>query len=295
MASVTGVRHAVATQPVHRPGSGPPAVGCPARPVSRPSGAQPLRCPVTRVRRPGSGDPAGCRPPVRCPPRLLSTRAVSSPPVSSPLLSTHPASSRLLSACPSGRVRLLPSPAVALGPGSGGRATVTTATGRGPGGWPRRRAAGRRPSSPEGRATPPRSRGDQSGGRWRTRARLGAGGGRPCPLRDQAGQAGVRSARWLAAARWGRGAGLSVGWPQRPGGWRPRARWATTVSGGLVAARQGGRPLGVPAGTGVRPQRGPGRQGAFPAGCRQRCDLRRWLVGLPGLEPGTSSLSGIEG
>jgi hypothetical protein len=44
---------------------------------------------------------------------------------------------------------------------------------------------------------------------------------------------------------------------------------------------------------GVRPQRGPSRQRALPARCRQRCDLRRWLVGLPGLEPGTSSLSGI--
>ena len=45
-------------------------------------------------------------------------------------------------------------------------------------------------------------------------------------------------------------------------------------------------------GMGVRPQRGPGWQRAFPACCRQCSDLRRWLVGLPGLEPGTSSLSG---
>jgi hypothetical protein len=53
--------------------------------------------------------------------------------------------------------------------------------------------------------------------------------------------------------------------------------------------------VGVPAAVGVRPQRGPGRQRALPARCRQRCDLREWVVGLPGLEPGTSSLSGIDG
>jgi hypothetical protein len=52
-------------------------------------------------------------------------------------------------------------------------------------------------------------------------------------------------------------------------------------------------PMGVPAGMGVRPRRGPGSRRALPARCRQRCDLRRWLVGLPGLEPGTSSLSGF--
>ena len=51
--------------------------------------------------------------------------------------------------------------------------------------------------------------------------------------------------------------------------------------------------MGLPAGMGVRPQRGPGSQRVLPACCRQRSDLRRWLVGLPGLEPGTSSLSGI--
>jgi hypothetical protein len=51
--------------------------------------------------------------------------------------------------------------------------------------------------------------------------------------------------------------------------------------------------MGLPAGMGVRPQRGPGSQRALPACCRQRSDLRRWLVGLPGLEPGTSSLSGM--
>ncbi len=51
--------------------------------------------------------------------------------------------------------------------------------------------------------------------------------------------------------------------------------------------------MGLLAGMGVRPQRGPGWQPALPARGRQRSDLRGWLVGLPGLEPGTSSLSGM--
>jgi hypothetical protein len=51
--------------------------------------------------------------------------------------------------------------------------------------------------------------------------------------------------------------------------------------------------MGGRAGMGVRPQRGPGWQRALPARYRQRCDLQEWLVGLPGLEPGTSSLSGF--
>jgi hypothetical protein len=81
------------------------------------------------------------------------------------------------------------------------------------------------------------------------------------------------------AARSGRVAGV-LGLGGRP-------RWVVVVA----VARRGGHPLGCRPGMRVRPQRGPSRQQAFPARCRQRSDLLDWLVGLPGLEPGTSSLS----
>jgi hypothetical protein len=88
------------------------------------------------------------------------------------------------------------------------------------------------------------------------------------------------------SARWPHAAWLaSSGWVRDHGGWSSPSRtpgWATSEGPGEV-----------PAGMGVRPQRGPSRQRALPARCRQRCDLRRLVVGLPGLEPGTSSLSGI--
>jgi hypothetical protein len=83
MASVTGVRRAVSTQPVRRPGSGCPAGCCPPRPVSGHLGG-----------RPASGSPAGCCPRVRCPLR----------PVSGPLVSTRPLSSRLVSTRPDASV-----------------------------------------------------------------------------------------------------------------------------------------------------------------------------------------------
>jgi hypothetical protein len=160
------------------------------------------RCPPIRFRRPGSGCPA-----VRCP--VTWGRRPERPAVGR-LLSTRPASSRLLSIpCgvqpsgvrprPSGRVRILPPQAVALG------TQVEEA---------------------ETRATLPTS-GWSGGGRWRTRAAgLGGGrGGRACPLSDQAGQAGAPSAprrrlrgghgsrlqrevaapaTWLASSGWGR-------------------------------------------------------------------------------------------
>jgi hypothetical protein len=83
---------------------------------------------------------------------------------------------------------------------------------------------------------------------------------------------------------------------QRPRGCRPgpgtRPRCVVAVEPDAGVGGPGGGD-GVPAGMGVRPRRGPGWQRAFPPRCRQRCDLRGWLVGLPGLEPGTSSLSGF--
>jgi hypothetical protein len=83
-----------------------------------------------------------------------------------------------------------------------------------------------------------------------------------------------------------------------PAAWLPSSGWVRDhgawSSSSLTlgwAAPEG--PLAVPAAIGMRPQRGPSRQRALPARCQQRCDLRRWVVGLPGLEPGTSSLSGF--
>ena len=60
----------------------------------------------------------------------------------------------------------------------------------------------------------------------------------------------------------------SSGWVRDHGGWSSPSLtpgWADPEG-----------PLEVPAGMGARPQRGPSRQRALPARCRQRCDLRRW-------------------
>jgi hypothetical protein len=248
-----------------------PGSGCPARLMSSPSGVQPLRCPVTRVGRPGSADP----------PRLLSR--------------PRPALAVAGRVQPSAVHPIRPdaSGSSTFGGGVGTKSrrptTVTTATVEVL--WrPQPRRLGRRPSSPgDGR----RRRGSAAVSRG-ARSGPGPGGGGACPLRGQAGQAGVPSRLWLAVARWaGEQAPARAG---RAGRVLPsRAGWATTVSGDC-----GGGPSGWPrarsaGGDGVRPQRGPGWQRAFPAGRRQRCDLREWVVGLPGLEPGTSSLSGIEG
>jgi hypothetical protein len=198
-------------------------------------------------------------------------------------------------------VRTRPSPPMLRrwGPGRAGRATVTTGTGGGPGGC---RAVD---GSSDGRGGRGRER------RCRTRVgpwEVGGGpgspgwvvgrGGRPCPLSDQAGPAGVRSAR-RGRLRGGHGSGL-----QRevaaPAAWLPSSGWVRDHGGWSSASQTPGwaaseGPGEAPAGMGVRPQRGPSRQRTRSARCRQRCDLRRWVVGLPGLEPGTSSLSGIEG
>jgi hypothetical protein len=117
-------------------------------------------------------------------------------------------------------------------------------------------------------------------------------GRRRCRARASGGAPVAATALWAreqAAARGGRTPRGCRPWA----GWRPRcvviAEAAAGVGGpGGADGRAGG-------GMGVRPQRGPGWQRALPARCRQRCDLRGRLVGLPGLEPGTSSLSGIEG
>jgi hypothetical protein len=171
--------------------SGGPAVRCPARPVSGHLGSSP------GVRRSG---------------RLLSTR-----PVSGPLVSTRPASSRLVSA-PSVRTRPSPPiPAGGVGPRSVRRAPVTTGTGRVPVGCRAVERFGRRPSRP-GRGRCCRARVLVSGASVADPGRVGYGGG-ACPLSDQAGLAGVRSARgWRR--RQGAGAGCGARWPHLPRGCR---------------------------------------------------------------------------
>jgi hypothetical protein len=155
--------------------------------------------------------------------------------------------------------------------------------------------SGRRPSRPGHRR---RRRGHpwSAGLSAADPGRVGCGRRPRLTLAFWAGQAGVPRAR-DRRRRCGHGRR-----PQRevaaPATRRPsQAGWATTVRGGRGACRPYGRAwrgaMGLPAGMGVRPQGGPGWQRAFPACCRQRSELRRWLVGLPGLEPGTSSLSAI--
>jgi hypothetical protein len=212
-------------------------------PAVQPSGVRPVRCPVTRVRRPG--------PAIR--PAAVQRLALCCPPVRCPAV-----------CCPPPSVRSRPSPAtsgVALGPGRGGRATVTTGTGRGPGGLPRRRAAGSTAQQAWTRATLPRSR----GGQWGVGGGPGWVGGRRRPRvpAAQPGRPGRRAVRPVAGGcAVGRGAGSGASWPHRPGGCRPRAGWATTVGGGRGAGPSGGPLIGVQAGMGCGPsaaQAGSGR------------------------------------
>jgi hypothetical protein len=203
-----------------RPGSGGPAVRCPA-----------VRCPVTWCRRPGSGGPAGWCPPVQRPPVWCPAR-----PASSRLLSgVQPAGVR-----PSDRTRLSP-------PTLDGRWDQAGAAG---GNRHRRNRSRSRwaavPSSGPvdgpaglGRAALPRShvgRGVVGGLAGWVRAAAAA----LDRLSDQAGQAGGRSARgWRR--RGGHGSRL-----QREvaaaAAWLPSwAGWATTVGGGHGACRPGGR------------------------------------------------------
>jgi hypothetical protein len=247
------VQPAVSTHPV--PSSGARLSGRPvsARPVSR-----------HWVRRPGSGvRPSGVRS-VRCPAGWCPPR-------------------------PSGRVRLVSHKAVVLGTGRGGTAPAPRERAQVPGGCRVVERLGSTAEPARTRATPPRSRmvgGGPGPGRVRAAAVLDAGlPGRP----------GRRAERPSPAAARGTGGGRTARLPHRPRGCRPRDGWVTTVSGCRGACRPRGRAWrgrwGCRRGWGVRPQRGPGWQRAFLACCRQRCDLREWVVGLPGLEPGTSSLS----
>jgi hypothetical protein len=128
--------------------------------------------------------------------------------------------------------------------------------------------------------------------------RVGCGPRRPRVPAERPGRPGRRVGAPVAGGCVvGTGAGGRARWLHPPRGGRPRAGCLTTLCGRRRAGRPGGRTWRAQGrcrrGMGVRPQRGPSRQRTRPARCRQRSDLRRWLVGLPGLEPGTSSLSGF--
>jgi hypothetical protein len=212
MASVAGPRPACGVHPSSSvvPGPAVQPVRCPARPVSSPSGVQPVRCPVTWVRRPGSV--------VRGPSSGVRRSGV------------HPSSVQ-----PSGVHPARPDASVSSHvrrwrwePGRCGRGTA-----------PRERARSlwaAAPSSGSGVGRGGLEAGDAAeiasvgGGVGGDLAGLCAGGG-ACPLTDQAGPAGVLSARgWRL--RCGHGSK-----PQRevavPAAWLPSwAGCATTVGGG---------------------------------------------------------------
>jgi hypothetical protein len=201
-------------QPVSRDRASSPWSTLPAGKPRRRSPLSSMGCPPIRFRRLGSGGPA-----VRCP--VTWGRPPESPAVGR-LLSTHPASSRLLSA-PSVRTR--PSPPTQ----AGGRATVTTATGGGPGGW--RVGDG----SIDGRGG--RDAGDAAdvalvSGRSVAGSgrRVGCGPRRPRLTTERPGRPGRRPERPSRAALWARKQAVARGGCSRRVaavlGW-----WATTVRG----------------------------------------------------------------
>jgi hypothetical protein len=239
--------------------------GRPGQPASHGVGR---RCPAGGVQPSGVG-----RPGIRLSSHPVSDHLGSSSSGSGGRPSAvHPSSVQPSGVCPSVRTR--PSPPAS----EGGRATVTTATGGGP--VAAEPSTARLTVEEAGTRATLSTSGWSVGGRWRTRAAgLGGGrGGRACPLSDQAGQAGVRSAR-RGRRRCGHGCRLPrevaatgrvaavLGWVRDHGAWSSpslTAGWADPEG-----------PLDAPAGIGVRPQRGPSRRRALPARCRQRSDLRR--------------------
>jgi hypothetical protein len=280
LAQTTSARRSV--QPLSSGRASSPWSTLPAGKPRRRSPVSSMRCPPIRVRRPGSGCPAVrcpvtwvvvqrvrrsavCCPPVQrpavcCPP--VQRPAVCCPPVQCPAVWCLPR--------PSGRVRLLPPQAGGVGdPGRGGRATMTTGTGGGPCG--RRAVDGSTTVEEVGtRATLPTS-GWSVGGRWRTRAaglvRAAAPRltperpGRPGRRAERPSRAAARWAREQAAARGGciRRVAAVLGWVRDHGAWSSpslTAGWAAPAG-----------PLEVPAGMGVRPQRGPSRRRALLARC----------------------------
>jgi len=272
------------------------------RPAATPRHRSPLssrRCPPIRFRRPGSGCPA-----VRCP---VSWGGRPEGPAVGRLLSTHPASNRPASNRPasnrpaSAPVRpdasVSPTQAVAFGTGSNWPGDRDHRNGWRPLGLPRRRRLDRRSRRP-GLGRRCRRRVGPWGWVADPGRRVRGGPRRPRLPAERPGRPGrpperpSRAAALWARCRRQRKVEAPDAWLASPAG-RDHGGWSSPSLTLGWAAPEG--PGEGPAGMGVRPQRGPSRRRALPARCRQRCDLRRWLVGLPGLEPGTSSLSGIEG
>jgi hypothetical protein len=204
-----------------------------------------MRCPPIRFRRPGSGCPA-----VRCPVtwgrrpegaavgRLLSTRPLSTRPVSAPSVRTRPSPPMLR------RWR--------WGPGRGGRATVTTGTGGDPGGH--RAGDGSTAEEAGTRATLPKSPWSQ----WEVGGGpglpVGCGPRRPRLTTERPGRPGRRSGRpsrpaalWARVQTAARG-GCTRAW-RRSSGWvRDHGAWSSPSLTAGWAAPEG--PLEVPAGDG---------------------------------------------
>jgi hypothetical protein len=241
------------------------------RPVSSPSGVQ----------RPVSGRPVSS---VRCPASGVQPVWCPARPVSSPS-GVQPAAVRPRS------VRTRPSrPTSGGGVGDrvGAADTPHHSNGSRSVGLPRRGVAGSTLLQARTRARLPSSRvvGGSVVDPGRVgcgRPRLTAGDRQAWPACGAPSRAAALRAEEQAAARGGRSGRVAaalglVGDHVRWWSWCLTPGWPGPEG-----------PVGVPAGVGVRPRRGPSWRRALPARYRQRCDLGEWLVGLPGLEPGTSS------
>jgi hypothetical protein len=242
-------------------------------PAVQPSGVRSPGVDVQRVRR-----SAVCCPPVQRP-------AVCCPPVRCPAVWCLPPSIRTRPYLPLRRWRWRP--------GRGGRATVTTGTGGDP------VAAGRRRLDQRVQEAGTRATLPSRVGQWE----VGGGPGPPgwvraaaaalarCATRQAKPAIGAPSRRLRCGlgSRLQREVAAPAAWLPSSGWVRDHGAWSSPSLTPGWADPEG--PLDAPAGIGVRPQRGPSRQPALLARSRQRSDLRRWVVGLPGLEPGTSSLS----
>jgi hypothetical protein len=221
-----------------------PGPGCPARPVSGPPGVRSARCPVTWARRPGSGvrpfgvHPSGVRP-----------------------SGVHPP----VRTCPSG-----PHQAVALGTGRCGKQPAPREQAQVPVGCRVVERLGPTAEQARTRATPPRS--PMAGGA--VGGGLGPGRAWAAAVLDAGlpGRPGGRAERPSPAAARAREEAAPAARLPFPGWVGDHCAW---LSRRLPPARTGPEgPMGLPAGMGVRPQRGPGSQRALPACCRQRSDLR---------------------
>jgi hypothetical protein len=247
-------------QPVSRARASSPWSTRPAGTLRRRSPVSSRRCPPIRFRRPGSGCPA-----VRCPVtwagrpegpavgRLLSTRPASSRPLSSRAVSSRPVSSR-----PSGRVRLLPPQAVALGTRSSWPGDRDHRNRWRPRWLPSRRRLERRSRRPGcGRRCPSR------GGQWAVAGGPGPLGwcgprrprlpaerpGRPGRRAERPSRAAALWAREQTAARAGcirRVAGV-LGWVRDHGEWSSPSLTPGWAAPGGVTGGAGGDGWAAPA------------------------------------------------